>query len=523
MSDVIVIGAGMGGMTAAARLATKGHKVTVLEQSASAGGKVGRFARDGFVFDTGPSLLTLPQVYRDFFNKTGRPIETALDVVDVEPGFAYQWADGSRTVMPGADWARCADALGDALGGRAADDWRALMTRAARMWELTRRDFLEAPLQGMRPLARLALNPRNVGAIAPLSSLRTLGRKHLSDERLVTLLDRYATYTGSDPRRAPAALATIPYIEQTFGAHHVVGGIRALADAVFERCLERGVRFEFQTTVARITTGSAGAVTGVVTDAGQTHRADVVVANADASSVYGALLADKASGVSSRPPGSRLPASLSGFCIYAAVQANTASIAHHNVWFCDDYDDEFDSVFAVGRQRQAARPVPDPTIYACVPQDRTMHPDGAESWFILVNAAPQRQSPHMPMSASLTERTTVDWTAPGVAEAYADHILDVLARRGVDLRSRILWREVRTPADIEAATLSPGGTIYGSASHGARASFTRPANQSVVPGLFLVGGSSHPGGGLPLVAMSGAIVADLIGRATPVASTPDAR
>ncbi|NDB18701.1 MAG: phytoene desaturase [Actinobacteria bacterium] len=521
MSEIVVIGAGMGGMTAAARLATKGHRVTVLEQSGAAGGKVGRFQRDGFVFDTGPSLLTLPQVYRDFFNKTGRPIETAIDVVDVEPGFTYRWSDGSRTVMPGADSARCADALGDSLGGSAADDWRALMRRAARMWELTRRDFLEAPLRGIRPLARLSLNPSNVNTIAPLSSLRALGRRHLRDERLVTLLDRYATYTGSDPRRAPAALATIPYIEQTFGAHHVVGGIRALADAVFARCLERGVEFEFNTTVTRITRDGAGAVSGVITDNGRHRRADIVVANTDAGAVHADLLStdDPGNASAGRVTRSR-PASLSGFCIYAAVQGTTTSIAHHNVWFCDDYDDEFDSIFAVGRQRGAARLVPDPTIYACVPQDPHMHPGGAESWFILVNAAPQRPAAGTASTAGIAGRASVDWTAPGVAQAYADHILEVLARRGVDLRPRLLWREVRTPADIEAATLSPGGTIYGSASHGPRASFTRPANQTRVPGLYLVGGSSHPGGGLPLVAMSGAIVADLIGRATPAASTP---
>lgn len=520
MSDIIVIGAGMGGMTAAARLATKGHRVTMLEQSADAGGKVGRFARDGFVFDTGPSLLTLPQVYRDFFNKTGRPIETAIDIVDVEPGFAYQWSDGSRTVMPGADSSRCADALGDSLGAGAADDWRSLMRRAARMWELTRRDFLEAPLRGVAPLARLAADPRNIRTIAPFSSLRSLGQRHLSDERLVTLLDRYATYTGSDPRRAPAALATIPYIEQTFGAHHVVGGIRALADAVLQRCLERGVSVEFNTRVLRITRNSHGSVTGVVTADGQHRPADVIIANADAVNVYTELLtAAESMSPAQRPRAQRQrPLSLSGFCIYAAVQGTTPAVAHHNVWFCDDYDDEFDSVFATGRQRHAARPAPDPTIYACVPQDSLMHPNGAESWFILVNAAPQRSLGNTTESGnSETDRTTVDWTAPGVAHRYADHILDLLARRGVDLRPRMIWREVRTPADIQESTLSPGGTIYGSASHGPRAAFTRPANQTRIPGLYLVGGSSHPGGGLPLVAMSGAIVADLIGRAAPAA------
>jgi phytoene dehydrogenase-like protein len=129
--------------------------------------------------------------------------------------------------------------------------------------------------------------------------------------------------------------------------------------------------------------------------------------------------------------------------------------------------------------------------------------DDTESWFLLVNA-PRHGVGH---------RGTTDWTAPGLADQYADRILDLLAERGMDLRERILWRETRTPADLQNATGAPGGSIYGTSSNGSRAAFQRPANQSPIPGLYLVGGSSHPGGGLPLVGMSAEIVADLIGRA----------
>jgi phytoene dehydrogenase-like protein len=131
-----------------------------------------------------------------------------------------------------------------------------------------------------------------------------------------------------------------------------------------------------------------------------------------------------------------------------------------------------------------------------------MRPDaGHESWFVLVNA-PR----HDPAAG-------VDWTAPGLAESYAQRVLAVMAERGFDVRDRLLWREIRTPADLEAATRAPGGSIYGTSSNGARAAFLRPANASPVPGLFLVGGSAHPGGGLPLVGMSAAIVAGLVGQA----------
>jgi phytoene dehydrogenase-like protein len=168
------------------------------------------------------------------------------------------------------------------------------------------------------------------------------------------------------------------------------------------------------------------------------------------------------------------------------------------VWFPADYDGEFDAIF--GRRPHAAD---DPAIYACVPDDPLMRPDDdSEAWFILVNT---------PRNGDGADGT-VDWAAPGIAEAYADRLLARLAERGVDIRDRVLWRELRSPADLERSTRSPGGSIYGSSSNGPRAAFQRPANRSPIPGLFLVGGSAHPGGGLPLVGMGAEIVADLVGR-----------
>ncbi len=182
-----------------------------------------------------------------------------------------------------------------------------------------------------------------------------------------------------------------------------------------------------------------------------------------------------------------------GSCSCWPSRGRTPGIRHHNVWFPADYDAEFDQLFAV-----AAQPVVDPTIYACVPDDDSMHPAGAESWFILVNA-PAHNPPQM------------DWAQSG--EQYADHVLAVLARRGVDLRERIRWRRIRTPKTLAEATASPGGSIYGMSSNGRLSTALRPANRSPVPGLFLVGGSAHPGGGLPLVGMGAEIVATEIGRA----------
>ncbi|MGA1147011.1 MAG: phytoene desaturase family protein [Candidatus Nanopelagicales bacterium] len=492
MSSVVVIGAGAAGLATAARLAVKGHNVTVLEQSDRVGGKLATYRRDGFAFDTGPSLFTLPAVYRDLFLKTGKALEDEVDLQPVEPGFGYTFADGAQVVMPGVDPARCARALGDGLGGRSIDEWRTLMDRAARMWRLTRGPFLQAPLQGWKSLLPLA-KPADVRTIAPLTSLRKLGESTLSDPRAVTLLDRYATYTGSDPRRAPAVLATVPYVEQEFGVWHLGGGLGTLADALHRRCLDRGVDVRTGVDVTAITTDHSG-VTGVLAD-GNFTRADIVVANADAGLVYRDLLDDPRAKDPSRSI-QRSDASLAGFVLLLALRGRTPGLQHHNVWFPADYDAEFDAIFG-----DDPHPVEDPAIYVCAPDDPAMRPDDDhESWFILVNA-PRHDPQH-----------GVDWSNTSLAESYADRILALLAARGPDVRDRIIWREIRTPADLQRQARAPGGSIYGTSSNGARAAFARPANQSPVPGLYLVGGSTHPGGGLPLVGMGAEITAELIGR-----------
>ncbi|MEK9808824.1 MAG: phytoene desaturase family protein [Candidatus Nanopelagicales bacterium] len=488
MARVVVVGAGMGGLAAAARLRVKGHSVLVLEQGPRAGGKLDRFERDGFVFDSGPSLLTLPAVYRDLFLKTGEPFENAVDLQPLDTAFGYRFADGSTLNLPGVDPGRIAAAMGQQLGGRAQQDWNELMVRAGEVWRITRGPFITSPLTGASTLIKLATDPREVRAVAPFTTLRKFGRRHLSDPRQVTILDRYATYQGSDPRRAPAALMTIPYVEQAFGAWHLGGGIATLADALTTRCLERGVEIRTDADVVSIITTTTG-VSGVQLRDGEHIDADIVVANVDASTLYADLIDDPRARKPLRTVRRATP-SLSGFVIMAGVRGRTEGIHHHNVWFPADYDAEFDAVFG-------GRPVADPTIYACVPDDPRMRPDeDCESWFILINAA---------------RDGSVNWGAE--REEYADHVLDVLARRGVDLRSRMLWREIRTPADLARRYRAPGGSIYGTSSNGLRASFLRPANISPVPGLYLVGGSSHPGGGLPLVGLGADIVAEAIGRA----------
>jgi phytoene desaturase len=495
MSRVVVIGAGVGGLAAAARLAAAGHEVTVCEQAPTVGGKLGTHERQTpagrFRFDTGPSLLTLPQVFRDLFLETGDPIESVLELRPVEPIVRYRFTDGTRldsTANATALRAR----LDAAFGPGAGSDWQRLTQRGERIWRASRGPFLGSTVNGLADLARQAVRVRDLLAIGPGQTLRQLGTRYLRDPRLRTVLERYATYTGSDPRRAPATLAVVPYVEQAFGGWYVQGGLHQLAGALTDRVTSRGGTVRTGTDVVRIET-AAGRVSGVRLADGGRLPADVVVANADARHVYRDLL-----------PLPRLlrrvrraVPSLSGFVVLLGVRGRTPGLAHHNVLFPATYDQEFDAVFG-----DPAAPVADPTIYISCPDDPAVRPDGHEAWFVLVNAPRHGRGPG-----------AVNWDSPELAGSYAGRLLGLLARRGLPVTDRLLFSEVITPADLARRTRAPGGAIYGTSANGPRSAYLRPANRSPVPGLFLVGGSAHPGGGLPLVALSAQIVAGLIGPA----------
>ena len=498
-----MIGAGVGGLAAAARLAALGHRVQLHERSGTHGGKLGEYRRDGFSFDTGPSLLTLPQVFTDLFAATGGPAD--LEIEPVDPGCGYTFADGTRLDVP-HDPAAVPAALDAALGPGTGAAWQRLHDRSARVWDLVGEPVLHHPLRA-RDLARFSGRLADLRLVAPWRTLRGLGEALLPDPRLRVWLDRYATYSGSDPRRTPSVLAVTAYVEQQFGAWWVRGGLRRLADALLDRCRGLGVAVHLGSEVAAVTADGRG-VTGVRLADGRAVAADVVVSDADATALYGRLLRPSAvvprlGAAAARAALRRAQASVSGFVLLLALEGTGTGPAHR-VFFPPDYDAEFDALFGRLPPGRPA-PVADPAVYVHAPADPALAPPGCEAWFVLVNAPPHDPSPGSGHG--------VDWDAPGLRERYADQVLDVLARRGADVRRRIRWREVRTPADLERATASPGGAIYGTASHGARAAQLRPANRSPVRGLYLVGGSAHPGGGLPIVALSAAIVADLVGPA----------
>ena len=496
MSKVIVIGAGIGGMSAAARLAKAGHDVTIFEGSDRTGGKCRTKWIGNYAFDTGPSLLTLPAVYRDLFLKTGKRIEHILKIDPVDPAFEYNFADKTKITFPNLSLKGTCDSIESVLGKEAGNQWHNLMQRAEHMWDVSRGPFVESELKSISSLIAKKGFLGNLKVIAPLTSLRKLTGKYTKNPYLSKIIDRYATYSGSDPRKVPAVLLTIAFVESSFGAWHIKGGIGQLSTAIENRCLDLGVKFELNTTVTRITTKDSAA-TGVEVN-GKFHPADFVVANADAELVYNKLLDGKIKEVSSeRKKLAKATKSLAGFSLLLGLDNSKISgpapkMPHHSIYFPEDYDAEFDDIFV------KKIPVNDPTIYICAPTDSDMvKGNNLEAWSVLINAP--RQEPG----------TGWDWNND--ATFYATKIIAKLDELGLRVSERLDVMEFQTPADLEQEVSAPGGSIYGTSSNGARSAFLRASNTSPLKNLYCVGGSAHPGGGLPLVGISAEIVAEAIG------------
>ena len=497
MAKISVVGAGIGGMSAAARLAKQGHQVTVFENSDQSGGKCRTEWFGDYAFDTGPSLLTLPAVFRDLFLKTGKRIEHVLDISPVDPAFNYNFADGSNVTFPNLSNPKTYQEIEKSFGISASQSWRQIIERSEKMWEASRDSFIESELTSIWPLLLRKNLINQINQISPFTSLRSLSEKLNLDPHLKMIIDRYATYTGSDPRSAPAVLLTIAFVESTFGAWHIKGGIGQLSVALEQRCRDLGVDFQFKSLVTKILV-EQNKVEGLVLSDGKTIKSDLVVSNSDAEYTFNSLIGSEVS--SARGERRKLKSatkSLAGFSLLLGLdnsKSKPVDVDHHNVYFPENYDLEFDQIFT------QKVPVTDPTIYLCAPKDSSMV-KGAdkEAWFVLVNA-PR----HEPESGW-------DWKDGG--QEYAQKIISKMDDLGLNVTNRLDFMEYRTPADLENYAMAPGGSIYGTSSNSPVSAFLRARNRSKVKGLFCVGGSAHPGGGLPLVGISAEIVAKAIGKA----------
>ncbi|MER7958971.1 NAD(P)/FAD-dependent oxidoreductase [Streptomyces sp. NPDC096030] len=467
MARIVVIGAGLGAMATAARLAVAGHRVTVYERGGTYGGAVRRFERDGFGFDTGPGLLHLPAVYRDLFVKTGKePLEDCVELSQVDPASRHVFPDGTRVDLPNASRAGTVSALDEALGAGAGERWGDFLVRAREAWDRTRRPLLEEPqTTDTSSTAREPYPALKAGLLRrPTTTLAQIGARELRDARLAALLDSYAWSYGFDPATAPAAAAVLPYMEQTFGTWYVGGGIRALADAVYQRCLKRRVEFVFDTAVDEVVE-KAGRAAGVRLAGGESVEADHVVAGAPVPALY----REHVVGWERQDEWPRYQAGGTGrmtVCL-ALRGAREADAVHRTV------------VHAT-----ADRPVT--TVLR--PGDPSLRPDGD----------------HEAVTLTATVKLDPEHDRAGIAEGMVTAAESAVP----DLRERLLWQEVRTPDDTLRET--GAAEVPGPALAGGRGAFLPAANRSPLPGLYFAGGWSHPGGGLAHAGMSGALVAGLI-------------
>ncbi|WP_345622772.1 NAD(P)/FAD-dependent oxidoreductase [Streptomyces ziwulingensis] len=489
MARIAVIGAGTGAMAAAARLAVAGHRVTVYERTRTYGGAVRRFERDGFSFDTGPGLLPLPAVWRDLFVKTGKePLEACVETVQVDPSSRHVFADGTEVALPNASRAGVVAALEESLGSGAGQRWGDFLVRAREAWDRTRRPLLEEPLWAdWRVLAERepypALPRRKLLRTRRAGTLAEVGVRELGDARLTALLESHALAHGLDPRTAPASAAVLPYMEHAFGLWYVRGGLRELARAVYERCLARRVEFRFGAEVTAVHEKD-GRAAGVELADGTVGEAEFVVAGV----APGAL--DRLSGSTAVRAAGDVPGragAASRLTVLLALRGGRpAGTAHRTVVHARDREAELDALFGA---------VPDlaprPTVTVLRPDDPGLVPDAGHEAVVLSAVVPAG-------------------FGAVAADRLAGRLVSVAERAIPGLRDRLLWHEVRTPADIARETGAEGGAVPAPSLAAAEGRLLHPANGTRLAGLFTVGGWSHPGGGLAHAGMSGALVAGLI-------------
>ena len=482
---IIIVGGGLGGLAAAIHLAARGRRVTLLEKNERVGGKLNIVAENGYTFDTGPSLLTMPWVLRELFAVAHTRLEDQLELVAVEPTCRYTWPDHTRF-----DAFQTLPLLIEQIGRldpRDVDGFLRFMAYASRIYGAVAGPFLLHPFDGLRDLISPAL-VRDTWKIDPLRTVDQAVRSFFHSPYLRQVFNRYATYNGSSPYLAPATFNLIAYVEFIEGGWYIRGGMYTLALALERLARSLGVEIRTNAAVERIVL-CGGAASGVILAGGEQLEAASVVVNADPRYAYEQLLPAQARAAKRL---ARLEPSCSGFILLLGVDRQYAGLAHHNIFFSHDYPGEFAAIF--GRRVPAA----DPTVYvsATSVSDPRHAPAGHTNMFVLVNAP------------ALGPR--VNWARE--AGGYRDLVVRKLERMGLEqLNDHIDYERIIAPDDLQARYNAPGGEIYGLASNQTWTAFLRPPLRARgLRQLYFVGGGTHPGGGIPLVLLSGRAVAERV-------------
>ena len=484
MAKVIVIGAGIAGIASAIRQAVKGHEVAVYEANAYPGGKLSEFRSGDFRFDAGPSLFTMPQYVDELFSLAGKNPKDEFTYEELETVCRYFYEDGTRINA----WAN-RDKLAEEIALKTKDPASSVhqfLDYSARIYDITHAIFLEKSLHRLRSF----LNWETLKAvfrfpkIDPFRSMNTANTDFFTDDKTIRFFNRYATYNGSNPYKAPATLNVIPHLEQHFGAYFPKGGMVAITQSLVKLAENLGVKFNYQARVEEILVEDKK-VKGIRLN-GEIIPADRLISNMDIWFTYRQLL--KKEGAPKRILSQER--SSSALIFYWGVKAEFPELDLHNIFFSEDYKKEFAAIW----EQQAIDA--DPTIYVNISAKYQTEdaPKGAENWFVMIN---------------VPANTGQNWDKL-IAEARKN-ILQKLSRMlNRDIAPLIVTEEILDPRSIEQKTASYQGSLYGTSSNNQFAAFLRHANfSSKIKELYFVGGSVHPGGGIPLALLSAKIVDDL--------------
>ena len=490
-APVGIIGGGLGGLAAACTLAARGHRVIVWEKNDWLGGKAAVWEQDGFRFDMGPTILTVPRVLHRIFAEAGRTTADHLDLRRVDPQWRCLFDDGSVLDLTENETAMTASLATYAPGSEVG--YRDFLGMSARLHEVSEKFFFWRSVEDIRDTLDFSKNfdlatLRDVLALRMGSTVAAQIRKRVADGRVAQMLDHFVQYVGSSPYGSPAVLCSIAHMQTNDGVWYPMGGTRAVPVALQELAVSLGVEFRTGVEVNRIL-AAGGRVSGVETKDGRITPVSAAISNMDSVRTYKELVGGAPEKAFSRR-WKREPA-CSGVVLYLGLDRAYDHLAHHNFVFSQDPKAEFDFIYRRGE------PAPDPTCYLAAPArtEPGVAPEGGEALYVLVHTPYLR--PHHNWAEML----------PG----YRRVILDKLARTAGlhDLESRIRVERVLTPQDIHERYRVLNGAIYGLASHGRMFGAFKPGNRSRdLPGLYLAGGAAHPGPGMPMVLMSGWIAAD---------------
>jgi phytoene desaturase len=493
-----IIGGGLGGLAAACVLSARGYSVVLFERNAWLGGKAAVLEGEGFRFDMGPTILTLPSVLRRIFAEACQSLDESLTLLPCNPQWRSFFSDGSTLdLVP--DTEAMVDRLNAfAPGANAGPGYKDFLTFSKRLHEISDRFFFWRPIGGLWDMFDLKsmLKPAMLGDVMRMGLGKTVAgcvRRHVPEPRVAQMLDHFTQYVGSSPENSPAVLCGIAHMQTEEGIWYPRGGTAAVPRALAVLASELGVEIHLNMGIQRILTSERAGVTGVETDAGEKVDLHAVVSNADAVRTHRDLLGGEPARRFEKRR--KYEPACSGVVLYLGLDRRYDHLVHHNFVFSQDPHEEFAAIYDRGE------PAPDPTCYVCAPSrsDPEVAPRGGEALYVLVH------TPYL--------REHHDWQE--MFPRYRRTILQKLAQTAGmhDLESRIRFERHLTPADIHNRYQVLNGAIYGLASHGRMFGAFKPSNRcKEVPGLYLAGGAAHPGPGMPMVLMSGWVAADALDR-----------